>query len=141
MSSIEVNETHCVVCGDELPENVKRHHGFLCSRKCKKRRQSENYHKENPPSEICSATVGTIGELRVSLDLLTKGYEVFRAMSPAASCDLAVLKNGKLLRIEVRTSHYDAKGKPYASKAQDNHRADILAKVLPDKIFYYPELT
>jgi hypothetical protein len=40
----------------------------------------------------------------VAVDLMRRGYEVFRALSPACSCDLIALGTGLIpLRIEVRT--------------------------------------
>ena len=44
---------------------------------------------------ITCATIGAISELMVSADLLKKGYEVFRAVSPSCSCDLAILRDTK----------------------------------------------
>jgi hypothetical protein len=38
-----------------------------------------------------------------AVDLMKRGYEVFRALSPACSCDLIALAGGRSLRIEVRT--------------------------------------
>lgn len=44
---------------------------------------------------------GAQRELRVSLDLMSKGFEVFRPMHPT-SCDILALKHGLTLRIEVK---------------------------------------
>ncbi len=64
--------------------------------------------KENQINEIDTCKNGTISELMVCADLLSKGYEVFRSVSPTASFDLVAHKrnkNGthKLIRIEVTT--------------------------------------
>jgi hypothetical protein len=87
---------------------------------------------------INTGTVGAISELRVSVDLLAKGYEVFRALSPACSCDLAILKDGKLLRIEVRTAYRSKNGGIVSNHSRFN--ADHFALVLPDEIVYEPQL-
>jgi len=73
---------------------------------------------------------------------MSKGYDVFRALSPACSCDLAVLKNGNLLRIEVRTAYVSPSGKFYkpSKKGDDPNNIDAYAWVLPSKIIYEPEL-
>jgi Holliday junction resolvase-like predicted endonuclease len=90
---------------------------------------------------LSSSTTGTIGELRASLDLLTKGYEIFRATSPATSCDLIAMKDGRCLRVEVRTARYAADGSPYfATTQKDRGRSDHYAAVLPDTIVYIPPL-
>ena len=85
-------------------------------------------------------TVGLLNELRVAIDLLSKGYEVFRAMSQQSSCDLAVLKNGSLLRIEVTTTVRQAGG-GVAYPKKDNNRFDLLALVSREgDILYRPPL-
>jgi hypothetical protein len=76
--------------------------------------------------------VGVLSELVVCVDLLQKGYEVFRGVSPSCSCDLAILKNGKLKRVEVTTGHYK---KDRTLVAPNHHNAedfDILAIVSSD---------
>ena len=60
-------------------------------------------------------TTGAIAELVVATDLLGRGYEVFRALSPSCSGDLAVLKNGEA---RYRSPNW----------IQKLHRQDKLAK-------------
>lgn len=49
---------------------------------------------------------GAISELLVAADLLDKGFDVFRALSQHASCDLIALDaDGSVSRIEVRTAN------------------------------------
>jgi hypothetical protein len=87
---------------------------------------------------ITPSTVGTIGELAVSIDLLSRGVEVFRALSPACSCDLAILQNGKLLRIEVRSGYFIKNRLIVTNK---KHRADVLAvHVRGYEVFYEPNI-
>jgi hypothetical protein len=88
------------------------------------------------------SSTGAISELRVAVDLLSKGYEVFRALSPSASCDLLALRNGKVLRVESRTSVYRRDGTRSAKKplAKDAGRQDVFAWVLPDRVQYEPPL-
>jgi len=65
---------------------------------------------------LATGTVGAIGELRVAIDLMSKGFDVFRALSPAASCDLLVMKEGKLFDIEVKSAaRSPVTGKIYGS--------------------------
>jgi len=42
-----------------------------------------------------------MGELMVSLDLMKKGYQIFRGMCPTCTCDLIAIKDGRLYRVEV----------------------------------------
>ncbi len=57
-----------------------------------------------------AATTGAISELRVGIDLLTKGYHVFRSESPNCPCDLVAIKNNKIFTIEVRTTYRNSSG-------------------------------
>ena len=88
---------------------------------------------------LSPSTLGAINELRVCADLLLKGYEVFRSVSPGSSCDLAILKEGKLIRIEVKTAHLKSNGK--LMNPVKKHRADVVALVFPESITYIPDLS
>ena len=98
------------------------------------------YRRYNPARAVGlpTATVGAISELRVAIDLFEKGYEVFRALSPTCSCDLAILNDGKLLRVEVKTAYRNTKGSTIPPPK--GIRADVAALVLPDTIEYQPTL-
>lgn len=54
---------------------------------------------------VPTGTIGSVGELAVSIDLMCKGYTVFRALSPASYCDLIARKYDVLWHLEVRTGH------------------------------------
>lgn len=74
----------------------------------------------------------------MAIDLLFRGYEVFRSVSPSCSCDLAILKDGRLLKVEVRTGKYSTGGKVFTNFK--NVRAEILAIVLHDRLIYQPSI-
>ena len=122
-------EKQCIKCKSRFNARV------VNAKICDKCRAIPRSHLGLPTS-----TVGAIAELKVAIDLMQKGYEVFRALSPASSCDIAVLKNGKLIRVEVRTGY---KGRVneliYFNK---NIKAELLAVVVhhTNEIFYYPSL-
>lgn len=100
----------------------------------------EKYYMNNPSSCLPTGTTGAIHEFKVAIDLMEKGYEVFRALSPACSCDLAILKNGKLLKIEVKTTYRLRSGKIVYPKIK-NPKYDILVLVIrPNEIIYLPEV-
>jgi hypothetical protein len=86
-----------------------------------------------------SGTVGAINELRVSVDLLCKGYAVFRALSPHCPCDLVLLLDHRVFRVEVTTGHRTSNGKLMIPR-KDATRYDVLAVVFPDSIVYSTEL-
>jgi hypothetical protein len=85
-------------------------------------------------------TVGAINEFRVAIDLLGKGYEVFRALSPACSCDLAILRDSRFLRLEVKTAYRNPRSGHVSYPRRWLKRADHVAAVLPTEITYYPPL-
>ena len=133
-------EKFCVHCGKKIMGLGTRYCGGECYREAAKRR----YKQLNPDTLKGSSTgtTGAISELRVAVDLLARDYNVFRALSPSCPCDLAILKDGKLLRVEVRTSFVDAAGKVFnhRGKWDDPQSIDVYAWVLPGKIVYEPEL-
>lgn len=76
----------------------------------------------------------------MSADLLAAGFEVFRALSPACSCDLIVLSKGKLVRVEVRTGARRLDGTvPVPVRAADRGRFDVMAVYVRDDrtVSYY----
>ena len=55
--------------------------------------------------DLSFGQIGALGELAVCADLLSRGYEVFRAVSPSCSVDVIAQKNGKISRVEVKTGY------------------------------------
>ena len=53
---------------------------------------------------------GTIGELRVSLELLNNGWEVFLPVSDFSPIDLIAYNNYKTVRIQVKYRKLDTRG-------------------------------
>jgi len=92
----------CNVCRNGF-ESAQPNAKF-CSTNC--RRQNENTRwGRTGANNIASATVGAMSEMSVAVDMMNKGYAVFRALSPACLCDLIAFKDGVFLRVEVRTGY------------------------------------
>jgi hypothetical protein len=72
---------------------------------------------------LSSGQQGAISEMLVSVDLMARGWDVFRAVSPHASCDLVAVNGQRALRVEVTGS--DRRG----DKIKERHRWDVLAMV------------
>lgn len=90
-------------------------------------------------NHISTGTKGAIHELQVSADMMLAGYDVFRSLSPNATCDLVAVKNGKCYRVEVTTgSLYRGKKLYYPPHKQE--RYDILAVVSTLGIDYSPSI-
>ena len=138
----------CQVCGKAVVVRRRGQVKKYCNKVCASRKYTNKYRTLNPRLGLAAGTVGALGELLVAADLLKRGYEVFRAMSPSCSCDLAVLKNGKLMRVEVRTGYrsgqrsVDDPDNVFIGNASGIHRADLLAIVVhsPTMIQYRPQL-
>jgi hypothetical protein len=124
----------CAECGNEYESKTAWQR--FCSAACK---GTFNYKKGYTPRQyphLTNSGVGAVNELRVSQDLMIRGYEVFRALAADASCDLIALKDGKTLRIQVRTARVV---KNHAVCPVDGVH-DVLVKVCPDTLLYFPAL-
>ncbi len=60
------------------------------------------------------------------------------ALSPSCPCDLVLLKDGNVFRMEVTTGHNSSSGRLIWTK-KDPQLHDILAVVTPDSIIYFTE--
>lgn len=129
----------CKGCGKEFKK--RRSDNVYCENNCRHRTALREYRRLNRRPVIPTGTTGAVSELRVSVDLLSYGVHVFRALSPCCPCDLVVLRNGQVLRVEVRTGYRTQGGKVgFGYSSRDDGRHDILAIVLPDSIEYRPSL-
>ncbi len=134
-----MNDLICNICGINFKSSWN--HTKVCSKKCRIIYHKKHNGVSSSGYNLSTPTVGTIAELKVSTDLLIKGFEVFRSLSPACSCDLAILKNKNLIRVEVRTGYKNNKGKIlFPKKDSDLNRQDVFAVVVKNEIFYIPEI-
>lgn len=116
---------------------------LYCSSTCK--RNNFGYRFDNPPlGHISRGRVGAISELKVCVDLMIKGYDVFRALSPQSNADLVAIKGDVVLKIEVRTARYytTAKGSKtiFYSKKRIADKIVALTTLGDDKIHYLTDL-
>lgn len=82
---------------------------------------------------ISNGKTGAKSEMLVACDLLDKGFEVFRAVSPSASCDLIILNGNQTERVEVRTGRNNQDGTVSCGvDIYDIGRFDILAVAIKD---------
>lgn len=136
---------NCATCGNRVEYRARgRMARRYCSVDCRRMAQKATNQATYPDATLSSATVGAISELIIAADLLRQGFEVFRALSPSCSCDLAILYKSKLIRVEVRTARRTPLGKlSFAFKQGEGHRHDVLALVGDDgrTIEYRPLLS
>lgn len=114
-----------------------------CSQECAKLFYKKNFEKNNIRLPISSSSAGAIGELRISIDLLARGFHVFRNLSPSGWCDLVINNNKECFTVEVTTGYYNSQMKvihPKTSKIKEK-KWDILAIAMSTgEIFYEPSL-
>src|SRR5271166_6211755 len=80
--------------------------------------------------EKTTSTTGALSELKAAVDLMERRWQVFRAISPDASCDLIIMSGDELKRVQVRTAKVSATGKVYRHKVpEDAGRQDLYAYV------------
>ena len=102
----------CPSCHIEFDDinNPQWKRKIYCSTKCQRIKfayQNTPWIKEN---KISKSTVGAIAELIASADLMSKGFQVYRALSPSSDCDILAEKEHKVYKFEIRTGRYNWKG-------------------------------
>lgn len=124
----------CEQCGKPY---LGRPDSLFCGRKC---RQLAYFKAGDKPvyAGMATGTIGALGELRVAVDLLEKGYEVYRSVSPSCSADIIIWKAGRCVRVEVKTGVRGKAGQLICDRK--SFRADVLAVVLKSGIVYEPPL-
>lgn len=136
----------CDICGE--PFNAKVHNqgqvNRTCSQECREALKRKNY--SSPYGvQLTTGTMGAVGEMVVAIDLINRGYHVFRALSPSCPCDLVAYRDGVApFRVEVRTATRKADGSipMLATRYQsDIGKQDVFAVVTRDgDIVYVPGL-
>jgi len=131
----------CPECQTLIPERRLKQGAKTCSKTCATRREKALfYYSSGVVLGIPRSTVGALSELMVCVDLMRRGYHVFRAVSYHCPCDLIVLNEEQFLRVEVRTVYRSkANGKVVGNRS---HRADCWAGVLiaENEVVYEPPI-
>lgn len=132
-------KTKCQGCSTEFEHPAQTWNQKYCSAECRKISTGAS---EGTRLTLNCGNMGALSELLVCADLLKRGYEVFRAVSPSCSCDLIALKNKVCMRVEVRTGYQTPRGPSCADKNNPNRkeRHEILAVVVAGIPFYFPSL-
>lgn len=119
----------CRYCSGPMSIERQKRHAIVCSKACASKQKAADYRRENGDrGSLSTGTTGALAELVVGADLLRRGYAVYRALSPSAPCDLIILQNGKMWRVEVRSAKRGLGERIFFGfKAADLGRHDILA--------------
>lgn len=107
MTDIAPPPRDCRQCGEPIEEARLRRRAVYCSLSCQVAWHGKGTERDFAATRmnLATGTVGALAEMAVAVDLLERGYEVFRSVSPAATCDLVVLLGTRSLRVEVRTAY------------------------------------
>jgi hypothetical protein len=73
---------------------------------------------------------GKLSEIYVYVDLIRRGYEVYPSLCHTASCDIVAIKDGKIIKIEVRSARRRKNGNIEFMRPRQIARFDVLALVL-----------
>lgn len=98
--------------------------------------------EEDTSPYLSPGNTGAVGELLVSIDLMRRGYFVYRAIGPNSPFDLFAYRDGVGIKLEVRMGT-PRSGFPSVSwTRKDSDRCDHYAIWRKDRpeIFYYPSL-
>ncbi len=131
-------EKDCVFCGAKFSARHKRQK--YCSSKCGSKANQRPPVFEAALPGIPSGSSGAAFELIVCADLVLRGLNVFRSVSPSCPCDLIVQRNREIFRVEVTKGGIKHDGS-FAWAAHDPEKYDVLALVLPGlKVVYIPDI-
>ena len=81
-----------------------------------------------------------MNEHRVILDLMERGWEVYKAVNGGAPLDLVAVQEDKIIRVEVTVGIRHTPTGPICipNKKKERTRFDVLAIVVKGKITYDP---
>lgn len=134
----------CVTCGNLVDTTGRKKHAKYCSRDCRKEAYRRASGRVSSYDGIPSSTVGAISELTAATYFMKKGWNIFRAVSPACFCDLVAYKNGEPpMFLEVRTGYKSLQGVlTFGKKIRDGathfvvveHEGDRMIHLFPKDI-------
>jgi hypothetical protein len=130
----------CIECGSLIPKDSPH---WLQRKRCEnpdclREALAKRYRQDNIIEGLPSADVERIALMRVSIDLIRRGYEIYQSTSESNPCDLVIALGNSLLRVEVRSAHMS--GDTVVAHVPVSHKFDLLAMVTPKEITYDPEL-
>ena len=128
------------MCGGLTPKNRRKKFRY-CSYECRKKDTVKRFNAINgKPLGLHKTTVGTTYELLVSVDLIRRGYEVYRAVDHGCPNDLAVARGKKFLLVQVTAAWKNFSGKlRYRPHKKGGHHV-IAAVQRSGEITYIPPL-
>ena len=85
-----------------------------------------------------TTVVGAVVELEVAADLMSKGFVVYRNMSPTGPVDMvAIAENGRVRKIQATRGRVGIDGLRTFANHKDQPNWDVLAVRFPEGVHYY----
>lgn len=103
----------------------------VCGKECRKKRMILAYGRERANKIMSPSTVGAVSEMLIAVDLLSRGYAIFRSLSPSCFCDLIAVKEGRILRVECRTAYKNQLNGTLSFPKKKNGEIDIFGLYVP----------
>jgi hypothetical protein len=128
------HQVTCELCGNvTIAWSAKKRY---CSSGCQRKAYSQSSRHSAHVDTIPFGNRGAVGELSVCVDLLQRGFEVFRSVSAHASCDLIAIQGELVYRVEVRSAWMNTdSGRVYVNN-RGAGRQDILAIYTAEGVSY-----
>ncbi len=136
---MEVKE--CRECGKPIPEQrLNRWPSVLsCSVSCTGIYLKQNHRALSPHAGrgLSTGAVGAISELVVCANLLQKGFDVFRNVSPTGKADLLATKKGNVFKIQVRTGSISPASGLLLYPKRGISECDVVAVAVSENVLYF----
>jgi hypothetical protein len=135
---IESFKKECPVCNKIF--STHRFNQKYCSPECSKSKPWDSF--VDLKFKISPGTKGTITEFLVCVDLMKRGYNVFRAISPNSPFDIIAVNHQATHRIEITSGNMIGEKLIYNKHNKWKDHFDIIAVVIlsGNKIIYIPEI-
>ena len=131
----------CRECGAELQRPISQKGGRPPSSFCKDECRREFWRKAKLTVQgVNRQTVTAIHEMLATADLLKRGFQVYRAMSPDCECGLVALRAGRCYRVATRSGYMAENGHGVPTSRPADGTFDILAIATNVGLFYSPPL-
>ena len=131
----------CLVCAKPFSFERIRKAAKFCSTTCSRLHHQARYRDARPKLELPAASVAAFAEMVAVACFLKSGFEVYRAVAPAA-CHLIIERGGVIYRVQVRTVNRRTDGELAATRIT-KPGADLLCLVARDdfSIQFVPDIT
>ena len=126
-------ERTCAHCGERFIAPSAKMIKRFCSQRCR----NLSYFPQRA-TQVDRHMAGVLNELAVVRDLAERGYEVFRPVSTKASCDIIALREGRVVRVEVRHGFLRRDGTVSYVRKRDGRAYDVFVAVVGSTLHYIP---